>query len=55
MVKLSNNELISFIPEFFRMNLKNSKDKNELFRKLNYVFDFDFAAIFYLNPVSVQL
>lgn len=55
MMKLNYDEFINFLPEFFHLNLKNSNDENELFNKLLRVFEFDYSAIFYLNPNSVQL
>ena len=55
MAKLKNNDLIKYIPSLFKINLKDDKSGENIFKKLSEVFDFKYACIFYLNPTSVQL
>lgn len=55
MIKLQTDEFISYLPELFQINLRNNEGRNEIFKKLKNIFYFDYAAIFYLNPETVQL
>ena len=55
MVNLNNEKLIEYIPQLFKIDLKNGVSCDSVFTKISEVFDFDFAHIYYLNPASVQL
>ena len=53
MVLLSNKSFLEKLPEFFEIDL--SQNSGVLFRKLEQLFVFDEAFIYYANPDSLQL
>jgi len=55
MTKLIDDELLKFLPEFFKINLNKDNSGVTVFQKLKKIFNFDSAYIFYLNPDTVQL
>ena len=55
MARMENNDLIKYIPSLFEINLNSDKTGTTIFKKLQEIFKFDYASIYYLNPDSVQL
>ncbi len=55
MARMGNDDLIKYIPSLFEINLNSDKTGTTIFKKLQEIFKFDYASIYYLNPDSVQL
>lgn len=55
MAKCDLKDTLEFLPSFFKINLKNDKGGQLIFKKLSKLMDFDFGYIYYLNPESIQL
>ena len=55
MMKLSSEEVLRVIPSFFETNLNSDVSANTVFERLNKIFDFEQAYIYYLNPAGAQL
>lgn len=55
MMKLSNEDILRVIPEFFETNLNTDSSAISVFEKLNKIFEYEQAYIYYLNPEGAQL
>ncbi len=55
MMKLSSEEVLRVIPSFFETNLNSDVSAKTVFDRLNQIFDFEQAYIYYLNPAGAQL
>ncbi len=55
MMKLSNEDILRAIPEFFETNLNTDSSAISVFEKLNKIFEYEQAYIYYLNPEGAQL
>ena len=55
MPKISNNEVLNIFPLFFETNLNEKDGADSIFQKLEKIFEFTDAFIYYVNPESLQL